>query len=38
MLDVSGGLHIVAGVGALILLHTARSVRTPADDLPVGTG
>jgi MFS family permease len=38
MLNISGGLHIVGGVGALILLHTARSVRTPADDLPVGTG
>jgi hypothetical protein len=38
VLNVSGGLHIVAGIGALILLHAARSTHTPADDLPVGTG
>ena len=38
MLNVSGGLHITAGVGALILLHAARSMHTPADDLTLGTG
>jgi hypothetical protein len=38
MLNVSGGLHIAAGFGALLLLHAACAVRTPEDDLPVGTG
>ena len=38
VLNLSGGLHIVASVGALLLLHAARSAHTPADDLPVGTG
>jgi hypothetical protein len=38
VIDVSGGLHIAVGVGALILLQAARSAHTPADDLPVGTG
>ena len=38
VLDVSGGLHIVAGGCALILLHAARSAHTPAEDLPLGTG
>jgi predicted MFS family arabinose efflux permease len=38
VLNISGGLHIAAGFGALLLLHAARLVHTPADDLPVGTG
>jgi hypothetical protein len=38
LLNVSGGLHIAAGFGALLLLHAACAVRTPEDDLPVGTG
>jgi len=38
VLNISGGLHVVAGVGALILLHAACSTHTQADDLPVGTG
>jgi hypothetical protein len=38
VLNISGGLHIVAGVGALILLQAAHSTHTPTDDLPVGTG
>jgi MFS family permease len=37
VLNISGGLHIAAGFGAL-LLHAACAVRTPEDDLPVGTG
>ena len=38
VLNISGGLHVVAGVGALILLHAARAGHTLADDLPVATG
>jgi MFS family permease len=36
VLNISGGLHLFAGVGALILLHTVRSVHRPAGDLTVG--
>ena len=38
VLNIAGGLHIAAGVGALILLHAARAGHTLADDLPVATG